>query len=190
MLPSSRGYLQDTGHGKCGGMVYSYLPLGSLPCIFPTYLKFGSGSAAPGASEISSTHKSRPCELLPILQQHSNSIMDEGPCCATRMLEQLPCLYGTTLWHDRCRTCHNSSSKGGLTWLVLSAHLYLRDILAHLCVYSSSHAYCEPHSSTFTLSADSACRSPGYHMSSRLHALAKLPAHEVPSLMTEDESRL
>jgi hypothetical protein len=45
-----------------------HLPLGSLPCMLPTYLKCGSASCCPGLSDISTTHSSAPPALLPMLQ--------------------------------------------------------------------------------------------------------------------------
>jgi hypothetical protein len=51
----------------CKPLAAPHLPLGSSPCMFAMYLKFGSASLAPGLSEISSPHRSRPPALLPKL---------------------------------------------------------------------------------------------------------------------------
>jgi hypothetical protein len=45
------------GHRDAHTHSLSHLPLGSSPCMLPTYLKLGSGSAWPGLSDISNTHR-------------------------------------------------------------------------------------------------------------------------------------
>lgn len=53
-----------------GQLVYratDHLPVGSSPCMFPTYLNLGFASSLPGFRAISNAHKSTPLALLPML---------------------------------------------------------------------------------------------------------------------------
>ena len=62
-----------------------YLPEGSSPCMFATYLKFGLASALPGLLEISKTQSSVPFRLFPMLNRRE---MSEHP---VRFVNSLKC---------------------------------------------------------------------------------------------------